>query len=174
MRNAELRKRQTNGIENAGFRKHSAPFDKLRAGLRTPNSAFGFTLLETLVAVAILGTAVAVSMAVLSTSLRNVSRAEDYERAVLLARSQMNELLALPAWRNGQVWRGDWGRSYRWIARVEKLREPGAPPEQQVSETVPGGREMMRVLLVAAWTTPRGEKQIELETVRLQLKPEKP
>jgi len=145
-------------------------------------------LLETLVAVAILGTAVAASMGVLSTSLRNVSRAEDYERAVLLARSQMNELLALPTWKNGQVWRGDWGRNYRWIARVEKLRDPGAPLEQQPpgvpaapafgavgsEAAAPGSREMMRVLLVASWTTPRGEKQIELETVRLQLKPEKP
>lgn len=134
----------------------------------------GFTLLETLVAVAILGTAVAASTGLLSTSLRNISRAEDYERAVLLARSQMNELLALPAWSDGQTWRGDWGGNYRWTARTERLREPGRAMVPETQELAPGGREMMRLVLVGAWTTPRGEKTLELETVRLQLKPVKP
>ena len=125
----------------------------------------GFTLLETLVAVAVLGTAVAALMGGISGSLRNVGRAEDYQRAVLLARSQMNELLTLPSWKNGQVWRGDWNQDYRWTARVEQV------PEQ---EGRPRDRVLMRLLLVGAWKTPRGEKTLEFETVRMQVRPQNP
>ena len=119
----------------------------------------GFTLLETLVAVAVLGTAVAAVMSGISGSLRNVGRAEDYQRAVLLARAQMNELLALPSWKNGQSWRGDWNQDYRWSARAEEI--PGRP-------AAAGDRVLMRLLLVGAWKTPRGRKTLEFETVRMQ------
>ena len=121
----------------------------------------GFTLLETLVAVAVLGTVVAAATGVLSTSLRNVSRAEDYQRVVLLGRAQMNELLALPSWRNGQRWSGQWNEVSRWTARAERVPEPGNQPQ---------ARELMRLVLVATWKTPRGEKTLELETVRLQVR----
>ncbi len=123
--------------------------------------ARGFTLLETLVAVALLGTVVAAATSVLSTSLRNVSRAEDYERVALLARSQMNELLALPRWRHGQRWSGQWNEASSWVARVERV------PEQY---NQPRDRELMRLLLVATWKTTRGEKTLEFETVRMQLR----
>ena len=127
--------------------------------------AGGFTLLETLMAVAVLGTAVAAAMGVLSTSLRNVGRAEDYQRAALLARAQMNELLALPYWSEGRAWRGEWGKDWIWSARVERVREPRG---QESS------RELMRLLMVARWQTPRGEKTLELETVRLQVRRTEP
>ena len=55
----------------------------------------GFTVLEALVAVMILGSAVAAISGVLSTSLRNIGRAEEYERVTLLSRAQMNELLEI-------------------------------------------------------------------------------
>lgn len=117
----------------------------------------GFTLLETLVAVAVLGTAVAAATGVLSTSLRNVGRSEDYQRAVLLARAQMNELLALPSWRNGQAWRGEWGANFQWTARAERV------PQRA------GDRDLMRLVLIGIWKTSRGERTLELETARLQV-----
>ncbi len=121
----------------------------------------GFTILETLVAVAVLGTAVAASMGVLSTSLRSVNRAEDYQRVVLLSRAQMNELLALPLWKHGQTWNANWNEASRWTARVERVPEL---PDQ------PRDRDLMRLLLTATWKTSRGEKSLLFETVRLQVK----
>jgi general secretion pathway protein I len=53
----------------------------------------GFTLLEMLVASAIMGIAVVGLLSNLSTSMRNVSRLADYDRAVVLARAKMDELL---------------------------------------------------------------------------------
>jgi prepilin-type N-terminal cleavage/methylation domain-containing protein len=128
--------------------------------IRTPQSR-GFTILEALVAVAILGTAVAAGMSVISTSLRNAGRVEDYQRIVLLSRSQMNELLAVPEWKPGQTWQGTWNAESRWIARVERVPEPVDRPRD---------RDLMRLLLTATWKTTRGEKSLEFETVRLQAK----
>lgn len=53
----------------------------------------GFTLLEVLVATVIMGLAVAGLIAGLSQSVRNASRLTDYDRAAMLARTKMNELL---------------------------------------------------------------------------------
>lgn len=53
----------------------------------------GFTLLEVLVATVIMGIAVAGLIAGLSQSVKNASRLTDYDRAAMLARTKMNELL---------------------------------------------------------------------------------
>jgi prepilin-type N-terminal cleavage/methylation domain-containing protein len=53
----------------------------------------GFTLLEALVATMIMGIAVAGILDALAASSRNVSRLTQQDRAVLLARSKMDELL---------------------------------------------------------------------------------
>lgn len=56
----------------------------------------GFTLLEVLVATTIMGIAVISLLSTLATSARNSSRATDYERVAMLARAQMDALLADP------------------------------------------------------------------------------
>jgi general secretion pathway protein I len=53
----------------------------------------GFTLLEMLVASLIMGIAVVGLLSSISTSLRNASRLTDYDRAAVLARQKMDELL---------------------------------------------------------------------------------
>lgn len=53
----------------------------------------GFTLLEVLVATMIMGVAVVTLLSALSTSMRNAARLTDYDRAVMVARTQMDALL---------------------------------------------------------------------------------
>lgn len=53
----------------------------------------GFTLLEVLVATVIMGIAVAGLIAGLSQSVKNASRLTDYDRAAMLARTKMSDLL---------------------------------------------------------------------------------
>ena len=61
------------------------------AGLaKAPN---GFTLLEVLVATVIMGIAVAGLLNTLSTASRNAAHLTEYDRATLLAKSKMDELL---------------------------------------------------------------------------------
>lgn len=54
----------------------------------------GFTLLEVLVATAIMGVAIAGIMSGLAQSTRNAARLIQYDRAALLAQQKMDELLA--------------------------------------------------------------------------------
>jgi general secretion pathway protein I len=54
----------------------------------------GFTLLEVLVATLIMGIAVAGLMNGLATSTRTAAKLTEYDRATLLAKSKMDELLA--------------------------------------------------------------------------------
>jgi general secretion pathway protein I len=53
----------------------------------------GFTLLEVMVASLIMAIAVTGLLSALSTSLRNGARLTDYDRAVILARQKMDELI---------------------------------------------------------------------------------
>ncbi len=122
----------------------------------------GFTLLEVLVAMTVVGTAVAAISGVLGTSVRNVSRAEDYQRVTLLARAQMNELMTLP-WKEGQVWKGQWADGYRWRAYTSRVPAANANEDALAFE-------LMRMTLVGTWQTTRGEKTYTLEMARAQRK----
>jgi len=53
----------------------------------------GFTLLEVLVATVIMGVAVTALIIGLTQSVKNAGRLADYDRAVMLARTKMNDLL---------------------------------------------------------------------------------
>jgi len=54
----------------------------------------GFTLLEVLVATVVLAVAISGLMSALSTSLRGAARVTDYDRAAMLARRKMDEIIA--------------------------------------------------------------------------------
>ncbi len=56
----------------------------------------GFTLLEVLVATVIMGIAVTGLIVGLSQSVKNASRLSEYDRAAMLARTKMNDLLLDP------------------------------------------------------------------------------
>ena len=56
-------------------------------------SRAGFTLLEVLVATVIMGVAVTGLIVGLSQSVKNASRLSEYDRAAMLARTKMNDLL---------------------------------------------------------------------------------
>ncbi len=56
-------------------------------------SQSGFTLIEVLVATMIMGIAVTGLLSGLATASRNAARLTDYDRATLLAKSKMDELL---------------------------------------------------------------------------------
>ncbi len=59
----------------------------------TKSNRAGFTLLEVLVATVIMGVAVAGLLVGLAQSVKNASRLAEYDRAVMLARTKMNDLL---------------------------------------------------------------------------------
>src|SRR6266446_6579262 len=93
----------------------------------------GFTLLEVLVATLIMGIAVAGILSGLAGASRNAARLTQYDRATLLAREKMDELLVdLSVPRRIQT-QGQWaperigGATAGWRARVMPFEAvPGA------------------------------------------------
>ena len=90
----------------------------------------GFTLLEVLVATLIMAVAVTGLLSALSTSLRNASRLTDYDRAALLARQKMDELLIAPRVPKLTPFEGTWGPEVTgglqsgWRARITPFEIP--------------------------------------------------
>lgn len=128
----------------------------------------GFTLLEVLVATAIMGLAVAGLMGNLRTSLLNASKLSDYDRAVQLARRQMDELLATRPLPKGMplegVFPAEWtaGRRAGWKAIVrpfESSAPPGAPP-------APGMRVLERIELQVWWMQGPTRRTLDLSAYR--------
>ncbi len=112
--------------------------------MRPPNSATrGFTLLEVLVATAIMAIAIVTLLSSLTVSLRNATRITDADRAALLARQKMDELLLTPSLPlNGEL-TGGWDPSITggveagWRAVVTPLDvPPGATPTTRILERV--------------------------------------
>jgi general secretion pathway protein I len=103
----------------------------------------GFTLLEVLVAALIMGIAVAGLLQGLSTSARNAARLSQYDRATLLAREKMDELLVASEIHRGQPLAGAFdaaltgGSSSGWRAVVQPFETaPGAAPGQWVVDRI--------------------------------------
>lgn len=119
----------------------------------------GFTLLEVLVATVIMGIAVAGLIAGLSQSVKNASRLTDYDRAVMLARTRMNDLLLdvnLPF--DGTV-EGQFDQASGWRA---SLRPFDLPPHAN-----PGTMILQRIGLEIWWQPATGTRRtIQLESYR--------
>ena len=90
----------------------------------------GFTLLEVLVATAVMAIAVAGLMSDISGTLRNAARLTGHDRAVLLGRQKMDELLVAAGLQKGAAFQGTWGPEVTggdpmgWIARLTPFEIP--------------------------------------------------
>ena len=103
----------------------------------------GFTLLEVLVATVVMAIAVTGLLSNLSTSMNNAARLTDYDRASLLARRQMDELLAAARLPRGVPLEGRidpaaaGGLEAGWRAQVMPFEAlPGAGPGAYLIERV--------------------------------------
>ena len=125
----------------------------------------GFTLLEVLVASLIMGIAVAGLLQGLSASTRNAARLSQYDRATLLARQKMDELLvAASEIHRGQPLEGSFdpaiagGSPIGWRAVVQPFETaPGAGPGQWVVD---------RIQLEVWWTDGETRHEFSLEAFR--------
>jgi general secretion pathway protein I len=103
----------------------------------------GFTLLEVMVATLIMGIAVAGLLSGLASSTRNAARLTEYDRATLLAKSKMDELLVNHDIPRGTPISGTFdpvltgGITAGWNATVDKFEAaPGAGPGRWVVDRI--------------------------------------
>ncbi len=142
----------------------------------------GFTLLEALVATAVLGAAVAALLGLLSGSLRNAARIEAPEQALLLGQSKLNELISagvsettgetrpLPF---DQTLAGRWDERFRWEARALRFRPAASAAEGSSLERTPGEILLARITLDVFWRTAneQTERKLSFETYQLRVEP---
>ncbi|HYL76933.1 MAG TPA: prepilin-type N-terminal cleavage/methylation domain-containing protein [Bryobacteraceae bacterium] len=124
----------------------------------------GFTLIEVLVATLIMAIAVSGLMSALSTSLRSAARLTDYDRAALLARQKMDELLLSTKVPKLIPVEGTWGpeltggQQMGWRARLSPFEMPkGAGP---------GVPFLERIELQIWWTSGDKRRNFTLEGFR--------
>lgn len=114
----------------------------------------GFTLLEVVVAIALMGAVLAAALELLALGLRSARTAGDYTQAVLMAQRKLAELaLQEPQPMSAD---GAFGDAYRWTAEVS--------PAEQDADGVPVRLVRMRVKV--SWAGRSGEKGVELVTLR--------
>lgn len=122
----------------------------------------GFTLLEVLVATALMAIAIAGLLSNLTTSMSNAARLTDYDRVSLLARRKMDQLLTERFLPKGIVMEGQFEESpgASWRARA-------LPVEWGAGMPTPGKPILERIELEVRWKSGVKERQFRLETCRM-------
>jgi type II secretion system protein I len=124
----------------------------------------GFTLLEVLVATVIMAIAVTGLLAALSTSMRNAARLVEYDRASMLARQKMDELLLMKRIPRFQTLEGTWDQAIAagvpagWRAQLTPFEMPPNP--------APGTQILDRVQLEIWWISSEQRRTFILEGFR--------
>ncbi|MEW5975193.1 MAG: type II secretion system protein [Acidobacteriota bacterium] len=126
--------------------------------MRTDQAA-GFSLMEVLVSVAVLGVVYTVLFGLMSGSLRNVDRVGEREKILRSAQMKLNELvLAVNQGDGSPPSSGRFDEKYTWQARIEDfdLAENAVkPPEHMVA----------RIRLQVNWQGNSGPQVYELQTM---------
>jgi general secretion pathway protein I len=121
----------------------------------------GFSLLEVMVAFAILALSLGVLLRIFSSSMNATALSADYARAVTLAEARLNSVGADIPLRDG-TYSGDAEDGIDWIVDIQSLALPG-----WLGENPP--LQPYRVRAVATWPgiSATQERRVVLETLRL-------
>ncbi len=125
----------------------------------------GFTLLEVLVATAIMAIAVTTAVTALRTSLRNSDRQMELDKVGGLAHRKMDELLAERLNPSCQGFGGVFPPLYTggieagWTAMV-------TPYETAAAQAAPGAPALERIQLEVWWKAAAGRRTMRLEAYR--------
>jgi general secretion pathway protein I len=124
----------------------------------------GFTLLEMLVATVIMGVAVVALLGSISTSMRHANDLTEYDRAALLARRTMDQLLLDRSLPKGASFGGEFdaalsgGLRSGWNARLSLFEAPPQAP--------PGTSVLERLELEVWWMRGQERRSVTLEAFR--------
>ena len=132
------------------------------ASPRRRNAQAGFTLLEMIVATALLGMTIVGLLSLISGSMSNATRVREYDRGAMLARSKMEELLTVTPVPLGQPLTASFDQTSGWTAQLDPFEMAGPPAV--------GGRMLVRVQLTVWWARAGGERRsIQVESYRTML-----
>lgn len=135
------------------------------------NPSTGFTLLEVLVAMAILGIGLCVLLELFSGGLRSAKVSEEYVRATWYGKGKMEEVLSSMDLVEG-VTEGAFDSEISWTLEVKKANPtlPTIEPTEEEAESLP--IDLYQVVLKISWPSGAKQRQLELESLRAYKKEE--
>lgn len=123
------------------------------------NGTAGFTLLEVVVAFAIMALSMAVLLSLFATGVRATRLSADYSEAVTLAESKLAEYGTVSPIETGMS-SGRFDGHYRWQTVITVEGDGGTiAPELSV--------RLMRIEVQVSWDSMLGERTVSLATLRL-------
>ena len=127
----------------------------------------GYTLIEIIVAFAILALGLTLLLGTLSGATRQVRQAGDAGRAALHAQSLLDEFAELPqpGTRNGEL---DQGR-YRWRLEVAPWTDPAAGNGPRRSD--PNAGRLLRLQVQVEWGEGGPAQRLQVSSLRLVVPP---
>jgi len=131
----------------------------VRKGKRTYNplsSSNGFTLLEILVSLAILATAVTIIFQLFSASLRNISVSEDVVAASVRAEAKMREVLSKEEL-SADSWTEDTNDGYKFTVNITETL-------QQKTDSLP--LQLLQIDVAISWIKNAKERSLRLKTYK--------
>jgi len=124
-------------------------------------STTGFTLIEVVVAMAILSVGITVIIELFSGSLRLVRTSGEYTKATNYARVKMEEMTVKPTMNEG-IEEGEFDGAYRWQVDVKRVDILPARIETDFKPPV----ELFQVKVHVLWKSGTKERSTVLETYR--------
>ncbi|MBI3090236.1 MAG: prepilin-type N-terminal cleavage/methylation domain-containing protein [Candidatus Tectomicrobia bacterium] len=142
-------------------------------------AARGFSLLEVMVALAIMGGSLVLLIELFAGGLKSARTAQEYTKAVFLASTKMEETLATPEIQEGSLSGRFEGTPYGWQVRIAERQAENQEGTGEQNQAAAAGRSSSElrqliepkfydVVVTVTWggQPPRG-KSFELRTVRL-------
>lgn len=126
----------------------------------------GYSLVEVVVAFALLALALTILLGTMSGATRQLRWSDEAGRAALHARALLADLGVdeplRPGRRSGELEDG----RYRWALEVRPWDDPGLPPAAVPMDPASGGMRMHEIELQVAWGE-RGGEQLRVRSLRL-------
>lgn len=130
----------------------------------TVRSQRGYTLIEVIVAFAVLGIALMLLLGTLSNGTRQVRWAADSGRAALHAQSLLDglgiDLPIVPGQTSGEFEDG----RYRWTLEIAPFVDPALP--QTIVD--PAGQQLFEIALAVDWGERGPRERLQVHTLRLR------
>jgi general secretion pathway protein I len=146
-------------ISHFGFRIKDTGGEGVPPGKHCKN---GFTLMEVLVALAILGIGLTIIQELFSGGLRSARISEEYTKAVWYGKAKMEEMLTTKNLAEG-VTEDAFDSQFSWKSEVIKAN-PSVGQEGNVEASLPVN--LYKIMVKVTWRSGLGQRNVEMESLR--------